>query len=246
MTPAPSGDGPGQVTQRWPRADCSEHRRPRAELPGVWRAHSALSLSPSQKSGGTGGDMCSSLTRGAQPALPPPCPQAFSRLCGLTLGRAGAGGGQESRLLGGVRSCGCKRKRGEGRPRGADLRVVARSGGASDCPPVPPCSVRWDLSSAESEREEVARETEGSAEDPEGAFPAAPSRLLRLGQAEASATGRGGVLARPLRRENQTRGADSAASPRQRGGGRGAGCGPSGLRSEEGLLGEGQVSVTAL
>lgn len=86
MTPAPSGDGPGQVTQRWPRADCSEHRRPRAEWPGVWRAHSALSLSPSQKSGGTGGDVCSSLTRGAQPALPPPCPQAFSRLCGLTQG----------------------------------------------------------------------------------------------------------------------------------------------------------------
>lgn len=75
--------------------------------------------------------MCSSLTRGAQPALPPPCPQAFSRLCGLTLGRAGAGGGQESRLLGGVRSCGCKRKRGEGRPGGKNWR-----GFVTTCPSV--------------------------------------------------------------------------------------------------------------
>lgn len=80
--------------------------------------------------------MCSSLTRGAQPALPPPCPQAFSRLCGLTLGRAGAGGCQESRLLGGVRSCGCKRKRGEGRPRGADLGKKWRGFGLPTCPSV--------------------------------------------------------------------------------------------------------------
>lgn len=122
---------------------------------------------------------------------------------------------------------------------GADLRVAARSGGASDCPPVRPCSVRWDLSSAEGEREEGGQGDGRQCGGPRGGRVSSGTQqpAVTVEDAEASATGRGGVLARPPRRDNQTLGADSAASPRQREGGRGGEVG--GIRAEkrEGFVG---------